>query len=216
MSIVSIEFHNGELQKLVEYCYEAFVADTARFLYKKGIKSHTTKGLVEAGDRRYLRASQLLANFSNTLTKEQRDLINESFCTMVDFQTQLRLQDLSDSEKRAAAKSYKRAAGEYERAIQVTSLLVSYDLASQMTKAEAFKMATTCEENSLSALEMSKGIMSAYQRSLTQTAPKTRKTQTETKPRHKAASKPRDQAASKVPAVMMNHLTKCVKDAKSD
>jgi len=204
MSVVSIGLHGGELQKLVEYCYETFVADTARFLYKKGVKSRTTDGLRESADRRYLRASQTLASFSSSLSPTQRALIDEHFRTMVDFQARLQRANLSRSEKRNFAQRYDKAAQEYERAIQVTSLKVSYDLANHMAQSEAYHMAAACGQNDIDALEMAQGMMSAYQGSLPETTPKPRK------------AKMSNKTASKVPAIMMNHVTRRVNDAKSN
>jgi len=201
MSIVSVELHGGEIQKLVQYCYEAYVADPARFVYKKGLKSHTTEGLCESGDRRCFRAEQKLATFTKALTPEQRELIDVSFSEVVEYQKMVQKEGLSNYRKRQVAAEYKKAAGKYEKVIKITSTTITHDLNTHMGRAEAYQMAAACSENDADALEMANGIMSAFEGSLPKTAPKPRKAKTIS-----------DKTASKaVPAVMMKHVADCVK-----
>jgi len=205
MSIVSIELKDGELQKLVEYCVEAYVA-SCRFVYEKGVKSFTTDGLCKSSDRRYLRAEQKLAGFAHALTPQQREQINVCFQVMIDLQTQLREEGLRRKEKRKVAKQYKKATEQYELAIKITSTSVTHDLTANMGKAEAFQMAAACDENDLDALEMAKGMMSEFQGSLPKTAPKPRKIKTT---HDKTMSK-------KAPALMMKQVAQHIKAEKSN
>jgi hypothetical protein len=75
---VSLHFHDGELQKLVEYCVNAYVA-SIQAAYQNGVKSFTTNGSCEKSEQRYLRAEQKLIDFTMNLTPDQRSKIDLCF-----------------------------------------------------------------------------------------------------------------------------------------
>jgi len=205
MSVVTIELHDLDLQKLMEYCVETYVA-SCRFVYEKGVKSFTTSGLCQSSDRRYLQAEQMLACFAHTLTAEQRETINRSFQAVIDLQTQLQQEGLGRNKKRKMAKTYKKATQQYKFAIKLTSTSVAHDLTANMGNAEAFQMAAACGANDIDALEMAKGLMSEFQESLSKTAPKPRK----------AKSTNDITASKKLPAMMMKHVAQRVQAMKSN
>ena len=75
---VSFHFHDGELQKLVEYCVNAYVA-SIQAAYQGGVKSFTTNGSCKKSEQRYLRAEQKLMGITMNLTSDQRSKIDVCF-----------------------------------------------------------------------------------------------------------------------------------------
>jgi len=197
---ISIHLHDGELQKLVEYCVDAYIAGI-RFAYERGVKSFTTGGSVEKSDRRYLQAEQKLVNFAKSLTPGQRERIDNCFKRVIDFQQRLQQEGLSKKEKKKIANSYRKVTKKYEKTIKVTSTEVTHDLTTRMGKAESYLMAAACDEHDFNALEMAKGIMAEFQESLPKAALK--------ESRQKMASE--SAGSRELPAAMMKHVAHRVK-----
>ncbi|KIM85656.1 hypothetical protein PILCRDRAFT_5323 [Piloderma croceum F 1598] len=164
---VSIHLHDGELKKVVEYCVDTYIAGI-QCVYVKGIKSFTTNGSCKKSDERYRQAEQKLVSFTKNLTPAQRGWIDEAFGIVIDVQMQLQQDGLSKKERRKLAALYKKATQDYAKAINATSTQVSHDLTAH---GESGKLSDG-DEHDLNALEMAKGIQSAFNGSLPKAAPK--------------------------------------------
>ena len=75
---ISIHLHDGELKKVVEYCFDTYIA-----AIKKGIKSLTTDGSCKTSDERYRKAEQKLISFTRNLSPAQRGWIDDAFSKCV-------------------------------------------------------------------------------------------------------------------------------------